>query len=133
MKDVVQVSSSILPKVIQLFHLLFCLPNSLVAQVFDLFNLIYLIDLVFVTLLKSSEFFFKLVPFDLTSNLIIFHAIQNVLITLGAKRCVNFLIPHLLNKDLHFLDISFNVVTLVLDNFDFGRDEICFILESSLL
>lgn len=133
MKDAVQISSGIFSKCIELFNFLFCFFNASIAQVFKFFYLIYLIGLVFVGFLKASKIFFKLVPFDLASNLIIFHAVQNVLITLRAQRCVNLLIFHLLHKNLYFLYLSFYLMPLVLDNLYFGWDEVCFILESNLL
>lgn len=99
---------------VQLFDLIFCLFHPTCAQVLEFLQLIAFVCELFVHLFKPLQFPLKLVPSYLASDLVLLHAVQDVLITLSAQRRIYLLILDLLHHPLQLLDLCLKLKPLFL-------------------
>jgi len=67
-----------------------CLPQTRGAKVFKLFKVIACVGEIFVGFLECFQLFLEIVAFDLESDVIFFHSVQDVFIAIQAEQSVYF-------------------------------------------
>lgn len=118
---------------VQLFDLILCLFHPTCTQVLEFFELITFVGELFVYLFESLQFPLKLVSSYLASDLVLLHAVQDVLVTLSAQRRIYLLILDFLNHHLQLLDLSLKLKPLFLDGLHLIGHEVRLILVFELL
>jgi hypothetical protein len=132
-EDAVHVSHCRLAEGVQLPHFLLRLLHSTRRQILVFLQLVALPSQIPQRLLQSFQLFLQLVPSDLRSDLVLLHAVEDVLVALRAQSRIHLLVLHFLHDGLDLLDLCLQVMAFILDGPHPSGYEVRFVLVLELL